>query len=81
MTGAAYDFNRATTSLTRKLLSSPKKVTLVRHGLSSWNQESRIQVSCFLLPKPLFFNLAGLQGKAFQNHCSYSHVILFFHYF
>ncbi|XP_034698541.1 probable 2-carboxy-D-arabinitol-1-phosphatase isoform X3 [Vitis riparia] len=45
MTGAAYDFNRATTSLTRKLLSSPKKVTLVRHGLSSWNQESRIQGS------------------------------------
>ncbi|KAJ9690454.1 hypothetical protein PVL29_012880 [Vitis rotundifolia] len=45
MTGAAYDFNRATTSLTRKLLSSPKKVTLVRHGLSSWNKESRIQGS------------------------------------
>ncbi|KAM7500795.1 hypothetical protein LguiA_025209 [Lonicera macranthoides] len=45
MTGGAYDFERATTSLTQKLLSSPKKVTLVRHGLSSWNEESRVQGS------------------------------------
>ncbi|KAK6932562.1 Histidine phosphatase superfamily, clade-1 [Dillenia turbinata] len=45
MTGGAYDFDRATTSLTRKLMSSPKKVTLVRHGLSSWNEESRVQGS------------------------------------
>ncbi|KAK9267156.1 hypothetical protein L1049_009576 [Liquidambar formosana] len=45
MTGGAYDFERATTSLTQKLLSSSKKVTLVRHGLSSWNEESRIQGS------------------------------------
>lgn len=46
LTGGAYDFQRATTSLTQKLLSSPKKVTLVRHGLSSWNKEGRVQV-CF----------------------------------
>ncbi|KAL8268196.1 hypothetical protein R6Q59_001994 [Mikania micrantha] len=45
VTGGAYDFSKATTSLTRKLLSSPKKVTLVRHGLSSWNDENRIQGS------------------------------------
>lgn len=45
LTGGAYDFQRATTSLTQKL-SSPKKVTLVRHGLSSWNKEGRVQV-CF----------------------------------
>ncbi|CAK9181807.1 unnamed protein product [Ilex paraguariensis] len=45
MTGGAYDFENATTSLTQKLMSSPKKVTLIRHGLSSWNEESRIQGS------------------------------------
>ncbi|OVA07778.1 Histidine phosphatase superfamily [Macleaya cordata] len=45
VTGGAYDFKRATTSLTHELLSSSKKVTLVRHGLSSWNDESRIQGS------------------------------------
>ncbi|KAK6917543.1 Histidine phosphatase superfamily, clade-1, partial [Dillenia turbinata] len=45
MTGGAYDFEGATTSLTRKLMSSPKKVTLVRHGLSSWNEESRVKGS------------------------------------
>ncbi|KAL5839561.1 hypothetical protein ACOSQ3_012253 [Xanthoceras sorbifolium] len=45
VTGGAIDFQRATTSLTQKLLSSPKKVTLVRHGLSSWNDEGRVQGS------------------------------------
>lgn len=45
MTGSAYDFKGATTSLTDELLSSSKKVTLVRHGLSSWNDESRVQGS------------------------------------
>ncbi|XP_058095840.1 probable 2-carboxy-D-arabinitol-1-phosphatase isoform X4 [Magnolia sinica] len=45
MTGGAYDFKGATTSLTYEPLSSSKKVTLVRHGLSSWNQDSRIQGS------------------------------------
>ncbi|KAL5575419.1 hypothetical protein UlMin_017118 [Ulmus minor] len=44
MTGGAFDFKKATTSLTDTLISS-KKVTLVRHGLSSWNEESRIQGS------------------------------------
>lgn len=45
LTGGAYDFERATTSLTQKHLSSPKKVTLVRHGLSTWNEEGRVQGS------------------------------------
>ncbi|KAJ9563233.1 hypothetical protein OSB04_008393 [Centaurea solstitialis] len=45
VTGGAYDFNKATTSVTHKLLSGPKQVTLVRHGLSSWNDESRVQGS------------------------------------
>ncbi|KAJ6333538.1 hypothetical protein OIU76_026182 [Salix suchowensis] len=45
ITGGAYDFDRATTSLTQKLLPSSKKVTIVRHGLSSWNEESRVQGS------------------------------------
>lgn len=45
MTGGAYDFRKATTSLTQKLLSAPKQVTLVRHGLSSWNEEGRVQGS------------------------------------
>ena len=47
MTGGAYDFQRATTSLTNQSISSSKKVTLVRHGLSSWNEEGRVQVSFF----------------------------------
>ncbi|XP_039065144.1 probable 2-carboxy-D-arabinitol-1-phosphatase isoform X1 [Hibiscus syriacus] len=45
LTGTAYDFERATISLTRESLSSPKKVTLVRHGLSSWNKEGKVQGS------------------------------------
>ncbi|CAN1279142.1 hypothetical protein LINPERPRIM_LOCUS16898 [Linum perenne] len=45
VTGSAFDFARATSSLTGRSLSSPKKVTIVRHGLSSWNHESRVQVS------------------------------------
>ena len=44
MTGGAFDFERATTSLSNQSLLSSKKVTLVRHGLSSWNQESKVQV-------------------------------------
>lgn len=44
MTGSAYDFKGATISLTDGRISSSKKVTLVRHGLSSWNNESRVQV-------------------------------------
>lgn len=47
MTGGAYDFERATISLTKQSISSAKKVTLVRHGLSSWNAESRVQVWFF----------------------------------
>ncbi|XP_052181728.1 probable 2-carboxy-D-arabinitol-1-phosphatase isoform X2 [Diospyros lotus] len=45
VTGGAFDFEKATISLTQKWMSSPKKVTLVRHGLSSWNKESRVQGS------------------------------------
>ncbi|KAH1146043.1 hypothetical protein GLYMA_15G073900v4 [Glycine max] len=45
VTGGAYDFSKATTSLTNEFISSPKKVTLLRHGLSTWNSESRIQGS------------------------------------
>ncbi|PSS24641.1 2-carboxy-D-arabinitol-1-phosphatase precursor [Actinidia chinensis var. chinensis] len=45
MTGGAYNFERATISVTQKLMSAPKKVTIVRHGLSSWNEESRVQGS------------------------------------
>ncbi|XP_027336506.1 probable 2-carboxy-D-arabinitol-1-phosphatase [Abrus precatorius] len=45
VTGGAYDFTEATTSLTNELIPSPKKVTLLRHGLSTWNAESRIQGS------------------------------------
>ncbi|KAH1208197.1 putative 2-carboxy-D-arabinitol-1-phosphatase [Glycine max] len=44
VTGGAYDFSKATTSLTNEFISSPKKVTLLRHGLSTWNSESRIQM-------------------------------------
>ncbi|XP_057986282.1 probable 2-carboxy-D-arabinitol-1-phosphatase isoform X2 [Hevea brasiliensis] len=45
ITGGAYGFDSATISLTQKLLSSPKRVTLIRHGLSSWNKEGRVQGS------------------------------------
>ncbi|XP_057434082.1 probable 2-carboxy-D-arabinitol-1-phosphatase [Lotus japonicus] len=45
VTGGAYDFSKATTSLTNQLITSSKKVTLIRHGLSTWNAESRIQGS------------------------------------
>ncbi|XP_066308097.1 probable 2-carboxy-D-arabinitol-1-phosphatase [Miscanthus floridulus] len=45
VTGAAYSFTGATTSLTNRILTSSKKATLVRHGLSSWNAESRVQGS------------------------------------
>uniref|UniRef100_A0A0E0JG49 Uncharacterized protein n=1 Tax=Oryza punctata TaxID=4537 RepID=A0A0E0JG49_ORYPU len=45
VTGAAYGFRGATTSLTNEILTSSKKITLVRHGLSSWNAESRVQGS------------------------------------
>ena len=55
MTGGAYDFERATISVTQKLMSAPKKVTIVRHGLSSWNEESRVQVCCLNFFLSFFF--------------------------
>lgn len=45
MTGGAFDFCGATISLTNELMTSSKTVTIVRHGLSSWNDESRVQGS------------------------------------
>lgn len=45
MTGGAFDFRGATISLTDDIMTSSKKVTLVRHGLSSWNKESKVQGS------------------------------------
>ncbi|KMT15766.1 hypothetical protein BVRB_3g057430 [Beta vulgaris subsp. vulgaris] len=45
LTGGALDFRKATTSLYPHRLSSPKKITIVRYGLSSWNAESRVQGS------------------------------------
>ena len=45
VTGAAYGFRGATTSLTNEMLTLSKKITLVRHGLSTWNAESRVQGS------------------------------------
>jgi serine/threonine-protein phosphatase PGAM5 len=68
MTGGAFDFERATTSLSNQSLSSSKKVTLVRHGLSSWNQESKVQVcssSAFLKSLSIFYYVSAL---------SYNHV-------
>lgn len=53
VTGGAYDFKGATISITEELISSSKKVTLVRHGLSSWNKESRVQVCYFLASRNL----------------------------
>uniref|UniRef100_A0A7C9AC70 Uncharacterized protein n=1 Tax=Opuntia streptacantha TaxID=393608 RepID=A0A7C9AC70_OPUST len=45
LTGGAWDFRKSTISLAPYPLDSPKKVTFVRHGLSSWNLESRVQGS------------------------------------
>lgn len=71
MTGGAYDFERATTSLTSLSISSSKKVTLVRHGLSSWNEESRVQVCFFsvfqlLLVLFIFFWGRGIDYLVFS---------------
>uniref|UniRef100_A0A0E0BZP7 Uncharacterized protein n=1 Tax=Oryza meridionalis TaxID=40149 RepID=A0A0E0BZP7_9ORYZ len=59
VTGAAYGFRGATTSLTNEMLTSSKKITLVRHGLSTWNAESRVQSTAEIIWKgkeePLIF--------------------------
>lgn len=44
-TGGATDFRRATAPLVPKRMSNAKTVMLVRHGLSSWNAEGRVQGS------------------------------------
>lgn len=44
LTGGAFDFEKGTTSRTERSIFTSKKVTLVRHGLSTWNEESRVQV-------------------------------------
>lgn len=59
-TGGAYGFEGATTSLTNELMPSSKRVTLIRHGLSAWNEQSRVQVcSSFLCEHKytLYFSL------------------------
>ncbi|CAL4978819.1 unnamed protein product [Urochloa decumbens] len=59
VTGAAYSFTGATTSLTNNILTSSKKITLVRHGLSSWNAQSRVQSTAEIIwqgkEEPLVF--------------------------
>ncbi|KAH7292046.1 hypothetical protein KP509_29G049100 [Ceratopteris richardii] len=45
LTGDAYDFTGATKPLIQEPLKGFKNVFLVRHGLSSWNEDSRIQGS------------------------------------
>eukprot|EP00252_Welwitschia_mirabilis_P004749 TRINITY_DN15048_c0_g1_i2.p1 TRINITY_DN15048_c0_g1~~TRINITY_DN15048_c0_g1_i2.p1 ORF type:complete len:240 (-),score=36.78 TRINITY_DN15048_c0_g1_i2:607-1326(-) len=45
LTGGSFDFKGATESLSSRSSPILKKVVLVRHGLSSWNSESRIQGS------------------------------------
>ncbi|XP_057871774.2 probable 2-carboxy-D-arabinitol-1-phosphatase isoform X6 [Cryptomeria japonica] len=73
LTGGAFDFKGATEPLTSTSLSVKKKVVLVRHGLSSWNAESRIQLSAEIIwsgrEEPLVFldtlreaNLLFLEG-------------------
>ncbi|AQK91212.1 putative 2-carboxy-D-arabinitol-1-phosphatase [Zea mays] len=51
VTGAAYSFTGATASLTNRILTSSKKITLVRHGLSSWNAESNVQATAEIIWK------------------------------
>ncbi|CAK9200599.1 unnamed protein product [Sphagnum troendelagicum] len=56
-TGGAYDFRRATKPLTPTPLQAAKTIVLVRHGLSSWNEEGRVQGSSDL-------SLLSEKGKA-----------------
>lgn len=44
-TGGAIDFRRATAPLTPRPMANAKTVVMVRHGLSSWNEEGRVQGS------------------------------------
>lgn len=59
LTGSALSFEKATLALTDKSITSAKKVTLVRHGLSTWNLESRVQVylPCVCFSELTFFHL------------------------
>lgn len=45
LTGGAFDFSGAAKPLIQKPLKQAKNVVLVRHGLSTWNEDSRIQGS------------------------------------
>ncbi|GBG65643.1 hypothetical protein CBR_g51943 [Chara braunii] len=45
VTGGAFDHKGATAPLVLRSLPSTKTIVLVRHGLSSWNEESRVQGS------------------------------------
>jgi hypothetical protein len=44
LTGGAVDFYGATEPLVRRPIGNVKNIVIVRHGLSSWNEEKRIQV-------------------------------------
>ena len=44
LTGGAFDFYGATEPLVRRHIGNVKNIVLVRHGLSTWNADSRIQV-------------------------------------
>ncbi|ERN06587.1 hypothetical protein AMTRI_Chr01g135380 [Amborella trichopoda] len=59
-TGGAIDFKGGTLPLTYEPLSTSKEVTLVRHGLSSWNSESRIQGSSDL---SILTEAGGMQAE------------------
>eukprot|EP00250_Pteridium_aquilinum_P005878 c15903_g1_i1 orf=149-1108(+) len=45
LTGGAFDFTGATKPLVQEPLKKVKNVVLVRHGLSTWNENSKIQGS------------------------------------
>ncbi|GAQ82723.1 Phosphoglycerate mutase [Klebsormidium nitens] len=45
LTGGSVDFSGATNPLIRKALETEKTIVMVRHGLSTWNFEGRVQGS------------------------------------
>jgi serine/threonine-protein phosphatase PGAM5 len=45
LTGGTVDFSGATNPLIKKALQTEKTIVMVRHGLSTWNYEGRVQVS------------------------------------
>jgi serine/threonine-protein phosphatase PGAM5 len=45
LTGGTVDFSGATNPLIKKALQTEKTIVMVRHGLSTWNYEGRVQGS------------------------------------